>query len=163
MKVAILYASKSGTTDTAAHVLAQEIERLGMDARLYDLNRPTPAPNADAVALGSCVRMGRLHRAALAYARAHKAELLAKPLALFVCRLGQDDTAPLLAAQLGQALAHHAVYADTLGGDLDFNRLHGLEKLIMKAAAKDGLPALPGVMRGEARLCAQALAKALGA
>lgn len=163
MKVAVLYASKSGTTEQAAHLLAQELEHMGMDARLYDLRRPTPAPDADAVALGSCVRMGRLHRAARAYARAHQAELLAKPLALFVCRLGQDDTAPLIEAQLGQALVRHAEYADTVGGMLDFDRLRGLEKLIMKAATKDGAPAMPGVMLGEVRGCAQALARALGA
>ena len=82
MKTLIAYASKTGTSEKCARMLAERIP----DATLCDLCREKPDPNAyDQVIVGGGVRMGALHVDARQYLDGCKPILLQKRLGLFLC------------------------------------------------------------------------------
>jgi len=166
MKIAIVYATKTGTTAQAAGQLADALMSRGFEIALYDLARTRPdLAAADAVALGGSVRMGQWRRRAKRFARAHEAELLQKPLALFLCRMDTDDPRVLLKAQAGEKLTEHAVYAGCLGGMMDLEKLKGFDRFIMKMVQKSeeskGMTAAPGISQEGVNACADALQGAL--
>jgi len=166
VKIAIAYATKSGTAELAAQALARALTNLGHEAECFDLRRGLPVAHADAWVLGGSVRMGRLHQLARRFARSREAELLNKPLALYVCRCGNDPVPALLAGQLGQKLADHAVYAGCLGGMLDPERQKGLARMLVRMMLKSGDASgmyAPGIVAEQVDACAQALNGAMNA
>ena len=164
MKIAIAYATKTGTAQQAAQQLAQALEARGFETALFNLANHKPDLNADAFVLGGSIRIGRWHRAARAFATQNEALLLTKPLALFACRCGTDDLPTFFAAQVGQALVSHAVYADCLGGAMDIEKQKGFDKFIVNMINKSSTSqtmAMPGIIPENVAACADALAKAL--
>ena len=164
MKIAIAYATKTGTTQQAAQQLAQALEARGLQTALFNLARQKPDVNADAYVLGGSIRIGRWHKAARAFATQNEALLLTKPLALFACRCGRDVLSALLAGQIGQALVSHAVCTQWMGGALDCTRQKGFDKLIVSMIAKsdaNGTMLTPGILTENVDACADALVKAL--
>ena len=82
MKTLIAYASKTGTAEKCARMLAERIP----DATLCDLCKEKPDPSAyDQVIVGGGVRMGALHVDARQYLDGCKPILLQKRLGLFLC------------------------------------------------------------------------------
>ena len=80
MKTLIAYASKTGTAEKCARMLAERIP----DSTLCDLCKEKPDPSAyDQVIVGGGVRMGALHVDARQYLDGCKPILLQKRLACF--------------------------------------------------------------------------------
>ena len=134
MNTLILYASQSGTAQKAAGMLAELVP----GSTVCDLNGAVPSLEGfDCVALGGGVRMGRWHKLATRYACQHADELLARRLGLFVCSGTPDGARELLQAQgLPEALLRSAVAVEGLGGELVLERLHGMEKLMVRMISK---------------------------
>ncbi len=82
MKTLIAYATKTGTAEKCARMLAERIP----GATLADLRteKPNPAPY-DQVIVGGSVRMGSLHVDARQYLEGAKSILLQKRLGVFLC------------------------------------------------------------------------------
>ena len=165
MKIAIVYATKSGITAKAARALNDALVSRGFEPLLFDLAAGKPQISAfDAVALGASIRMGQWRRKARRFAKKNRETLLAKPLALFACRFGSDELRALLAKQADAELAAHAVFADSLGGLMDPETLHGFEKRIAQSIIKGdqtGQARGPGILAEQVNACADALAGAL--
>ena len=82
MKTLIAYASKTGTAEKCARMLAERLP----DAKLCDLCKEKPDPGAyDQVIVGGGVRMGTLHVDARQYLDGCKPILLQKRLGLYFC------------------------------------------------------------------------------
>ena len=137
MKVAILYATKTGTAEKAAKRLAELFTARGAEATVTNLaeGRPDFAA-ADAVALGGSVRIGRWHKRSVAFARQNKAALMQKPLALYACRCGSDDVRSMLGKQIGEPLAAHAVFADGVGGEMKLEAQKGFDRVVVAQIQK---------------------------
>ena len=161
MKIAVVYATKTGTTEKAAQRLAQLLSARGAQPTLYNLKTANPdLAAADAVALGGSVRMGRLHKLAAAFAKKHETELLKKPLALFIFRMGKDDLHLLLSTQIGAALVAHSGFADGVGGEMELKNQRGLDRFVVRMIQKSGKNedfATDGLSEAALAACANAL------
>lgn len=164
MHIAVLYATKTGTARKAAQALQAALEARGATVTLCDLAKQTPDLSADAVALGGSIRIGMWHRKARNFAKRNEAALRAKPLALFAVRCGRDPLRPLLEKQIGQPLCMHAVFADSLGGELELCKQHGLDRFMVRMIQKSPASAemdTPGILPERVDACADALLAAL--
>ena len=133
MNILIAYATKTGTTQKAASLLAEALAQKGVKADLFDLSVSSPDVTAyDAAAVGGSIRMGALHKLARRFIAANEAALLKMPAGFFCCRCSTDDTRSLLAPQIGSGLAGHAAQVTALGGELDLSKQKGLDRLIVK-------------------------------
>ena len=137
MKILIAYSTKTGSTRNAAAMLADALRQKGADVDLQDLSAVTAPPKADAVIVGGSVRMNQWNKLSRRYAAANEQVLLQKPVAFFACRCGQDDTRALLAPQLGEALANAAVGIVSLGGEMDIQKQHGFDRMVVKLVSKN--------------------------
>lgn len=133
MKTLIAYASKTGTTEKCARMLAEKIE----NATLADLCAQKPDPSAyDQVIVGGSVRMGSLHVDARQYLDGAKPILLTKPLGIFLCAGFTDKADAIFANNVDASLRDHARQCACFGGEIDFSKLRGFEKLITKMALR---------------------------
>ena len=164
MRIAILFATKTGTAEKAAKRLAELFATRGAEATVTNLadGRPDFAA-ADAVVLGGSVRIGRWYKRAVAFARQNEAALLNKPLALYACRCGSDDVRTLLGKQIGEPLAAHAVFVDGVGGELNLEAQKGFDRFVVKQILKSekaGEMKASGLQDDRLNALADALAKA---
>ena len=137
MNVLVAYASKTGTTQRAAAQLAERITQGGAKAELVDLAVAAPDCAAyDAVAIGSSIRMGLLHRSAKKYIAANADKLQSLPVGFFCCRCGKDDTRAVLTAQIGAPLMAHASAAASFGGELNPALQKGFDRIVVAIVSK---------------------------
>ena len=145
MKTLIAYASKTGTSEKCARMLAGRIP----DATLCDLCKDKPDPSGyGQVIVGGSVRMGVLHVDARQYLDGCKPILMEKRLGLFLCAGFADKADALFENNVDPGLRAHAVLCACFGGEVDMGKLHGFEKLVTKMALRqfkdgDGHASLP--------------------
>lgn len=133
MKVLIAYASKTGTTGRAARLLSERFS----DVTLRDLTVGSPNPDDyDAVILGSCIRMGMLHRDARRWLNNNWDVLKTKKFGCFICHGFLDQAPQLLQQSFKQEMLDRAVCYDSFGGELDEKRLKGTDRLIVRLVMK---------------------------
>ena len=138
MKTLIAYASKTGTTEKCARMLAEKIG----NAVLVDLCAQKPNPAAyDQVIVGGSVRMGSLHVDARQYLEGTEPILLEKRLGIFLCAGFAEKANAILENNVSAQLREHALQCACFGGEIDMGKLRGFEKMITKMALrsfKDG-------------------------
>lgn len=83
MRILIAFATRHGATAEIAEAIAEELTLLGHRAEVKEVAGIGDLATYDAVLLGSAVYFGQWRKEALAFARAHAAELRARPLWLF--------------------------------------------------------------------------------
>lgn len=85
MKILILYAGKTGTTEECVRLLESELH--GLDVTVCDADRgENPDPGEyDLAVIGSSVRFGKLRPSVRNYLRTYEETLAGKELALFLC------------------------------------------------------------------------------
>lgn len=141
MRTLILYATKTGTAEKCAKLLAErlsgaEVRRLGPE--------PVDLAPWDTVAVGGSVRMGTLHPDCRRFLERQGRELLEKRAGYFISN-GMFERGPELLEQLfPQKLRDRALCLASFGGELDLSRQRGLDKLVARMAVfamKDGEPA----------------------
>jgi menaquinone-dependent protoporphyrinogen oxidase len=138
VKVLIAYRSKYGTTETCAHALA---ERIKAETALADLRiRRTPDVRVfDVVLIGGSIYGGRIQREVTSFCERQGELLLKRKTGLFLCCLSQGDHArEQLQAAFPEWLAAHAFARSLFGGDLRYDRLTLLDRLLVR-----GLPRPP--------------------
>ncbi len=135
MKTMIAYASKTGTTQKCAQMLAERIQ----GATLVDLTKEKPNPaQYDAVIVGGSVRMGVLHVDARQYLDGAKPLLLQKRLGIFLCAGFDAQKEKLFANNVDPELLQHAVCHECFGGEIHMEKLRGFEKLVTRMVIKSG-------------------------
>ncbi len=150
MKVLIAYRSKYGATETCAHALA---ERIKAETALADLRiRHTPDVHAfDVVLIGGSIYGGRIQREVTSFCERRGELLLQRRTGLFLCCLSQGEHArEQLQAAFPEWLSAHAFACSLFGGDLRYDRLTLLDRLLVR-----GLPRPP---RGVSLLDTDAIA-----
>ena len=133
MKILIAYAGKSGTTAKCAKLLAEKLP----GAVVADLCETTPGPtDYDTVVIGGCIRMGQLHKRAKQYIVQHENILSQKQAAYFICCGFPANKDQLFSSNIPAVLLKKAVTVQCFGGEMQLDRLHGLDKLIAKMVTK---------------------------
>lgn len=139
MKTLVVYDTKHGATEEVAVRIAETIRKNGAEAELHDLRKKGAEgirlADYSAVALGGPFYMGRWSRRALTFAARHETDLARLKFALFT--LGTDE-------KLGAAAARAALPSSLIakadaahfGGRVDFERLGGFERFIVKMVGR---------------------------
>lgn len=133
MKVLIAYASKTGTAEKAAKLLGECFA----DVTLRDLTVGSPNPkDYDAVIAGGSIRMGTLHKAARLWLIENWDVIKTKKFGCFICNGFIDQAPKLIEQNFSQELLDLAVCVDSFGGEIDLNRMRGLDRFIAKSVMK---------------------------
>jgi len=139
MNIAIVYATKHGTTAEIASRIGQALAEQGLESTLIDLEaNPNPAISGyDAVIAGGPTYMGQPMKSLKTFLVAQASALLIKPLALFICGM-ETDPAKLQSAintTFPASLQSHACGIWYAGGAFRFDKLGFMEKTIIKKVA----------------------------
>lgn len=117
MRTLIIYATKSGTSQYCASLLARQIE----DCAIFDLSKAEPdiAP-FDTIIIGSGVRMGKLYRPVLNFIKKNEALLLEKRTAFYLCNAYPDTLQKTIDKNIPEQVAKAAIYINSFGGKAPF-------------------------------------------
>lgn len=133
LKVLIAYASKTGTAEKAAKLLGEHFA----DVTLRDLTVGRPNPkDYDAVIVGGSIRMGTLHKAARIWLIENWDVIKAKKFGCFICNGFIDQAPQLIEQNFSQELINLAVCVDSFGGEMDLEKLRGLDRFVAKNVMK---------------------------
>ena len=162
MKTAIIYASKYGTTEKVAHLIAESLKEIGEVSLISLAKKSTENINSyDKVILGTSVYAGSSSRKMKLFCIENQDVLLQKPLGLFVCGMEPSEEKRQLEIQNAYPdyLLEKAQAATFLGGEFLFEKMNFLEKMIIKKIAKTTtsvsnidyaeIQAFAGKMKGE--------------
>jgi len=129
----IAYASKTGNAKEAAERLAELLPQ----AVLVDLAQETPVlEEYDEVIIGAGVRVGAAHKTAKEFLRANKATLATKKYAIFISNCFADTVEEILVKSVDAETLKGAVWAGSVGGWLNMEKVRGVDKVLAKAATK---------------------------
>ncbi|MCK9462931.1 MAG: flavodoxin domain-containing protein [Proteobacteria bacterium] len=135
MKTLIAYATRYGCARKAAEALR---DLMGGEVTLVDLKEdgdPDPGP-FDAVIVGGSIQAGSVQRRVRAYCEKRSAELLGKRLGLYLCCMYEGEVAAKqLADAFPERLRNHATASGLFGGELDFERIGFVARLVVKKVA----------------------------
>lgn len=136
MRVLIAYASVSGTTRKCAEMLGAYLA--GCDVTLADLTEERPDPcEFDFIAVGSPVRMGKLHPAAESYIRHCGTDMLNVRCGFFICCGYIDSADEYIGRLIPENLLEHAEVAVCFGGELDIKaQKRFLDRMILRMVRK---------------------------
>jgi len=139
MKVAIVYASKHGTTEKVAASIAEKLKGTG-DTELFSLKK-NPKPDIsgfDVVILGTSVYAGQASKKMAAFCKANESVLLQKKTGLFVCGMHpeKEQREKELTDAYPEILQKNATTTGFLGGEFLFERMNFVERFIIKKIAK---------------------------
>lgn len=136
-KVAIVYASRHGTTEKVACLLAEKLKNEVKLISLKEDKDPDINPY-DLVILGTSVYAGNPLKTITKFCEENKTILLQKNIGLFVC--GMEPNPEKQAVETENAypeyLREHAYATEFLGGEFIFEKLNIFEKLIIKKVSK---------------------------
>lgn len=127
-----MYASKHGTTQKCAEILAEKL-RSSNDVLLYDAKSGDipPADSFDTVVLGSSVRMGAVSKNIKSYVRENTKKLNAMPCAVFLCCGFPDEFDEYVREQFPKAFKPSYSF-HCFGGELKPQNVKGIERLLVK-------------------------------
>jgi len=139
MKIAIIYASKYGTTERVAGLIADKL-RESNDITLIPL-KDNPNPDIggfETVILGTPVYAGQANKKMKSFCAANEAVLLQKETGLFVCGMEPDPAkrAKELEDAYPAVLRKSAKATGFLGGAFLFEEMNFAERFIIKKIAK---------------------------
>ncbi|NLN81381.1 MAG: flavodoxin [Clostridiales bacterium] len=135
MKILIAYAGISGTTEKCAGLLADNLDSETVD--IVDLCAKTPVvTDYDTVVIGSNIHMGRIHKAVQKFINDNHAELSGGRAAYFFCCGFADKKDEIIQLNYPKHIKDNAVAIECFGGEMDINRLRGINKFIAKMVTK---------------------------
>lgn len=137
MKTAIIYATKYGTVQKVAEMIAAGLKDGAVlinikDAKKLDLDE------YGQVVLGGSVYIGRAQKELTAFASSNLDKLLGKKVALFLCA-GRPEPEVLqeeLKLAYPEALLGKAAYTGTVGSAIDLQKVNFIERAMLKKVMK---------------------------
>lgn len=133
MKTILIYATKYGCAAETAQRIKAELDREIEFVNIMTDNVPS-LDHYDTVILGGSIYMGRVQKKLSAYMNGQMEHLLNKKIGLFLCAGEPDEAARSRELQnaFPEALYRHAAAKDVLGYAFNFEKMHFLDKLIMR-------------------------------
>lgn len=148
MKTAIVYVTRSGSTEQAALRLA---ELMG-GAELINISKKKAASKCDisgydTVIIGTPIRMGQLEQNVVSFVSNNRELLEGKKLGFFILNFFTEHTEEYLETLFPTSLRAEKA---SFGALLDINRLHGMDKMMMKMVIKQNGELPPAEINDEA-------------
>lgn len=131
MKTLIIFASKNGATEKAAHQIANKMTH---DTKVINVKKMTPQLLAeyDNIVLGTSIYIGKIRREMDKFVNLNQANLQTKPLSIFlIC--GMKDQA-VFESNFPDKLIEHAEFTGFLGHEYRLEKMNPIEKWIIKRA-----------------------------
>jgi len=139
MKTAIIYATKHGTTEKVAHLIAEKLKE-NAEVELFSLKKNTnPDINGfETVILGAPIYAGQASNKMKTFCKANEAVLLQKRVGLFVCGMepSKEKQEQELTGAYPEVLFKKAQATSFLGGAFIFEKMNFFERVIIKKVAK---------------------------
>ena len=133
MKILIVYAGKTGTTEKCANLLAKKLDNV----TIVNLLEQNPNVNDyDVIIVGSNIRFGKIHKKVSKFLHKWYSELLLKNAAYFVCCAFVDKAEDHFKINFQDVILSTAVTYDTFGGEMDLSKQKGFDKFIVKMVSK---------------------------
>ncbi|WP_018525590.1 flavodoxin domain-containing protein [Alkalispirochaeta alkalica] len=137
MKTLIVYGTRYGATEKAAHMLAGRIHGEIRQINLAKGSAPSPA-DYDLVLVGGSVYGGSIQKEVVQFCTANRHLLLRKPLGLFVCCGEEHKAREYLQNALGADLVARALALGSFGYEFDYSKMNILFRLIVRVISKTG-------------------------
>ena len=139
MKIAVIYASKYGTTEKVAESIADKL-KVTNEVALFPLKQ-NPQPDISAfemVLIGSSIYAGQASKKVNLFCKANESLLLQKKIGLFVCGMHPDkeEQEKELKNAYSEDLQKKAMATGFLGGEFLFEKMNFFERMIIKKIAK---------------------------
>jgi menaquinone-dependent protoporphyrinogen oxidase len=139
MSVAIVYATKYGSTREAAQMIARRCADAGLpesDISVTKLDRSATMPDASTVVIGAPIYGGVIPTHVRAFLEAHEEALFDRRVALFLsCLYTGDRAEKQLADNFPPRLVAHSFGHYYVGGRIKLSELRWLDRQIMKRVA----------------------------
>ena len=139
MKIAIIYASKHGTTEKVAFSIAEKL-RENNEVELFSLKKnPNPDMNDfGTVILGTPIYAGQASGKMQKFCKNNEPALLQKKTGLFVCGMEPDQAKreKELADAYPTVLLKNAVATGFLGGAFKFEEMNFMERFVINKISK---------------------------
>ncbi|MGI6767679.1 MAG: flavodoxin domain-containing protein [Bacilli bacterium] len=133
MKIGIIYAGKTGTTEYCAGILSK-----ALDASLINLEADNGNLNDyDIIIIGSSIRMGMVHPKIKRFLKKYKNLIQEKNFAIFVCQGLPETFTKVMSQNFTESIRNDALVMKTFGGVLILEKQKGLAKLMTKALMKN--------------------------
>ncbi|MBK8807898.1 MAG: hypothetical protein IPO21_15135 [Bacteroidales bacterium] len=127
--IAIICASKYGFTLLCSLAIFKKLADVGVYVSLNNLAEETPDLNKyDTVILGGPIHNGKFFRPLNKFIQNNVEQLLTKQLAVFITCIDEERVEDYYKSALPEAVYLNTFYKTCLGGMLQFNKLHPIEK-----------------------------------
>ena len=139
MKIIIIYASKYGTTEKVAGMIAGKLKETNEVTLVSLKGNPNPDISGfELVILGTPIYAGQANKKMKTFCLANQAVLLQKKTGLFVCGMEIDRAkrAKELEDAYPEGLRNAAMATGFLGGAFLFERMNFIERFIIKKITK---------------------------
>lgn len=136
MNTLIAYASKYGSTEKCARLLAED---LAGNVDLYNLKNPKNIDFAqyDKVIIGGSIYMGRIRKEVTEFCSKNINVLKDKKLGLFICCMSDGETAEKqINDSFPAELMEKTITKDCFGGEFIFKKMNFMERFIIKKISK---------------------------
>ncbi len=132
MNILIAYGSKNGAAEKCARYLQQKLP----GSQLVNLQTETPELTGyDGIILGSCIRMGALHKEVRKFIGRNQTKLGHLPAAYFLSCLFPEGE-QYFNSQFPKELIEKAVTRQCVGGEMDWAKLKGMDRFVAKMVSK---------------------------
>ena len=136
MKIAIVYATKSGTVKECADILKKNLKN--HEVTLFDLKTDSPnLADFDLTVFGFSIIMGKPVSVFRKYLKENYKTLLSINAAYYICCGFIDCFEEYIEKAIPKELRDAAVATSCFGGSLEPDRFKGIDKLIVKAVRSD--------------------------
>lgn len=134
MKKIIVYASKTGTTEKCANIIAKnvkDIEIVNWEKQIVDINQ------YDLVIIGTPIRMGMIHKKIKQFINNNSELLKTKKLAYFICCGFNENWKQYYEQNIPKELLDKGIIYTTFGGELNLEKQKGFDKFVIKMVSKN--------------------------
>jgi len=133
LKTLIIYATKTGITEECAKTINKKIE----DSTLINIQKEkVDIKEYDFIIVGSPIRMGMIDKKIKSFLQKNRQYLKTKKTAYFICCAFPQSFKKYYKENVPQDLLDCAIIYDTFGGQMDKNKVKGLDRLIVELVSK---------------------------
>ena len=134
MKILIVYASKTGTTEKCVGILGQNLK----DVTIINLTaiQNEDINKYDLIIIGSPIRMGMIHKKVKEFINKNTEILKNKKVAYFICCGFAENYQQYFEQNISKELLEKAITYDTFGGEMILEKQKGFDKFIVKMVSK---------------------------
>jgi menaquinone-dependent protoporphyrinogen oxidase len=135
MKTLILYATKYGSTEKIAKLLAEKIPNCTIQNVKKD--NKINWDEWDSIILGGSIYVGKMQKKITLFCQENEAKILAKKVGLFTCAMNIEAHSQKEWEQFfSKKLVDNCNVMMCLGGEFQFDKMNFVEKAIVKKVAK---------------------------